>query len=149
MVSSISDGLIAEGLYKKALKICRADPTKHFIAANLLEESASKGSIEALYALGSWYLHGVFFPKNYRKAASFFRRAARGNHAKALYDLGMIYKKGVLGSIEYEKAYKCFFRAALLDDDYAKSQLYRMHKKGVGTFKDFSIANAWRSSIKS
>ena len=50
-------------------------------AAKLLTEAAERGSVDALYNLGSLYRYGFGVPRDLVTAAQLYRRAAKGGSA--------------------------------------------------------------------
>lgn len=65
------------------------------LAFELLKKSAEKNNYEALYAIGTWYLHGRYVKKNYSLAVNYFSKAIKGNNCNAYYDMALCYEKGV------------------------------------------------------
>jgi uncharacterized protein len=63
-------------------------------AFKLLEQAEAMGSAEASYAIGTWYLHGIYLKKNMRKAIQLLREAAKADIAEAAFDLAICYERG-------------------------------------------------------
>lgn len=64
-------------------------------ARALLQPLARQGHLDAQYWLGRLYFYDVpGVPRNYRRAAQYWRQAARAGHADAQYKLGGLYFAG-------------------------------------------------------
>lgn len=130
-------------LLKKALAEMNSKKPDLEKAFELLEKSAKKNNPEALYALGTWYLHGRFVKKKYREAVRYFLRAIEYNHSSAFFDLAVCYENGVGVKINPKKAFECYLNAALLEDKQAIYEVGRCHYYGIGIPKNRTIAAIW------
>jgi TPR repeat protein len=88
-----------------------------------LTKAAEEEEPEALYAIGTWYLHGRYVDKDAKKALSFLIKAAQLNHGSACYDLAVCYEKGVGVRKNNAKAFKYYLEAALKGD---KQSIYEV-----------------------
>lgn len=113
------------------------------IAFNLLKQSADKGNAEALYAIGTWYLHGTFVEKNSFLAVEYFLRSIEGNYSSAYFDLAICFENGDGVRKSFKKAFECYLNAALLGDIQAVYEVGRCYYYGIGISKDEGIANIW------
>lgn len=112
-------------------------------AFELLCKSADQNNYEALYALGTWYLHGKYVKRNFSIAIKYFLKSAEGNNSNAYYDLAICYEKGVTGKKNYKAAFECYLNAALLGDKQSMYEVGRFYYYGIGISKNISIANIW------
>lgn len=79
-----------EAMYLRSLVFLRED-SEGAEGANLslLQESAAKGYLPALFQLGMNHLVGDFFEQNDQAAAAYFRQAAEGGLCSAEYEYGL------------------------------------------------------------
>ncbi len=91
----------------------------------------------AAFNLGSCYVYGIGFRKNYKKALRFYKMAASGTDGDAEYKVAMFYKYGK-GTKQSSKRYLQWLkRAADLRCPYALSDLGNSYKDGdAGIKKD-------------
>ena len=109
----------------------------------LLEKSAELNNYEALYAIGTWYLHGRFVKKNTFLAVKYFIKSLEGNNSSAYYDLALCYEKGEGVKKNYKKAFECYLNAALLGDDQSLYEVGRCFYYGLGISKNKKIGSTW------
>ena len=64
-------------------------------AYQLLKRAMEYGNPEAIYAIGTWYLHGVHLEKDLEKSIKFFQLACDANFPAACFDLACSYEKGM------------------------------------------------------
>ena len=57
----------------------------------MLRAAINKGSLEAIYALGTITRDGKLVARNPQEAVRLFTQAAQGGHASAMVDLGLMY----------------------------------------------------------
>jgi TPR repeat protein len=130
-------------LLKRALKELKKDKPNIKNAFLLLEESALQNNYEALYAIGTWYLHGKYVKKNRNLAVKYFIRAIEGNNRNAFFDLAVCYEKGTGVKMSNKKAFECYLNAALLGDRQAIYEVGRCYYYGIGISKNMRIGLIW------
>lgn len=113
-----------------------------------LVKASEKNDPEALYAVGTWYLHGRFVRKNSKLAVQYFQKAINGNNREAYYDLGICYERGVGISKNKQEAFKCYLHAALLGDKQAIYEVGRCYYYGIGVAKNIELAEIWIENAK-
>jgi TPR repeat protein len=131
------------GLLKKALIEMERESPDLEKAFEFLNKSAEENNYEALYAIGTWYLHGRFVKKNFSLAIKYFLKSAEGNNSNAYYDLAICYEKGVIGKKDFKAAFECYLNAALLGDKQSIYEVGRCYYYGIGISKDIKIGNIW------
>lgn len=96
-------------------------------AHKLLSAAAEDGDPYAIYAMGTWYLHGFFIKKDTARVIRLLRQAADANVAYAAYDLAVCYERGE-GRIRknIDKAARYYLRAFLFGDVQAAVELERV-----------------------
>lgn len=113
-----------------------------------LNKAGEKNDFEALYAIGTWYLHGRYVKKNSKIAVEYFSKAIKGDYKDAYYDMGLCYEKGV-GVIRNKlEAFKCYLHAALLGEKQSIYEIGRCYYYGIGIGKNIEIAEIWLSQAK-
>ena len=130
-------------LLRKAHTEMKKEPANLEMAFNYLSKSAQENNHEAMYAIGTWYLHGRFVKKNYPLAIEYFLKAAMGDNSDAYFDLAVCYEKGTIGKKNFKAAFECFLRAALLGDKQALFEVGRCYYYGIGIPKNVNIGNVW------
>jgi uncharacterized protein len=126
--------------YDKAIELTKVDEYDKSEVAKLLLEADSCGDGRATYALSSWYLHGIYFEKNLKKATEFLRKAVNLQIPEAFHDLGFSYEAGIGVRKNVNKAYRLYLIGTILGDKDSMYKLSLMHKTGSGTFKDLQIS---------
>ena len=114
----------------------------------LLEKSAQQNNHEALYALGTWYLHGRFVKKNIFLAVKYFTKSIEGDNRNAYYDLALCYEKGEGVKKNYKKAFAFYLKAALLGDDQSLYEVGRCFYYGIGISRNQNIGSIWIKHAK-
>lgn len=129
--------------YEEALAEMSNDKSDPERALELLNTALEKGSPDAAYALGTWYLHGEHVEKDTAKAMVLLKRAADKNVAAACYDLAVSYEtpKGVASNLE--KAFELYVRAALHGDNQSFHEVGRCYYYGIGTLRNERLAEIW------
>jgi uncharacterized protein len=107
------------------------------------QAAAENGDAKAEYFLGKQYSNGNGVPKDYAKAAEYFRKAAEQGLAAAQNDLGAFYAKGWGVKQDYQEAARWYFKAGEQGDDLAEFSLGRIYAEGRGVFKDPQEALKW------
>jgi TPR repeat protein len=131
-------------------KLCRErHRTKE--AAELFTLAAEKGSRGAQNDLGVLFYEGKDgVPKDYAKAAMWFRRAAENdeeadarNGQAAECNLAMIHYRGAGAKRDYAEALKWYTQCARSGNTAAFFMLGEMYRNGLGTKRDYVNAMQW------
>lgn len=130
-------------LLRKALTEMESDKPDLKKAFELLEKSAIENNYEALYAIGTWYIHGRFVKKNAFLAVDYFLKSVEGNNSSAYYDLAVCYEKGVGIKKNYKKGFECYLNAALLGNQQSLYEVGRCYYYGIGVSKNINIGRIW------
>lgn len=130
-------------LVRKALNEARKKAGDLKQGYQLLEKAALKGNGEALYAIGTWYLHGKYLKKNSSIAVQYFLKSSEKNNLSAFYDLAVCFEKGVGVKKNKRKAFEHYLNAALLGDKQSIYEVGRCCYYGIGIVKDLGIAGIW------
>ncbi len=93
--------------------------------------------------LGNKYYSGRGVPKDYAKAAKWFRKAAQQGLAQAQRSLGYMYREGLGVSQDYAEAAKWYRKAAEQGNAYAQRNLGDMYSSGRGVPQDHAEAAKW------
>jgi uncharacterized protein len=112
-------------------------------AFELLKQSAAQNNYEALYAIGTWYLHGKFVKKNAFLAIEYFLKSVEGNNSSAYYDLAICYENGEGVKKNNKKAFECYLNAALSGDKQSLYEIGRCYYHGIGVIKNKTIGLIW------
>lgn len=135
-------------LLKRALNEMGKDKPNKEKAFVLLTDSALQNNYEALYALGTWYLHGIHVPKNESLAVEYFAKSIVGNDKNAFYDLAICYEKGTGTKMNKRKAFECYLNAALLGEKQSLYEVGRCYYHGIGISKNKNIGLIWINQAK-
>lgn len=125
-------------LTKSAESLARKN--KYEQAFGLLTQADEGGDPVASYALGTWYLHGLFVKKDLKKGFQYLRKASRGNVKEAFFDLGICYEKGAGTEKNLQRAFKSYLAASILGDKDAEYEIVRCFYYGIGVEKNRDIA---------
>lgn len=140
---ALSELLIPEkserSTYRTAFELAIAEGATDKVAS-LLQKCHKSGDARATYALATWYIHGVVFPVNAKKAVRFLRSASRSGVREAMYDLGYSYEIGFGVPKEPKKALELYVRAAQKGDQQAAREVVRCVYYGVGITKNIELA---------
>jgi TPR repeat protein len=100
---------------------------------------------DAMYALGTWYLHGKgdLVKLDLTRAIELIRAAAEAGNIEAMYDLAVSYDKGAGNVRDLERAFEWFLRAAIRGDADATFCVGRCYRNGDGIAKDLRLAAIW------
>lgn len=135
-------------IYFKALSEAnKADGDLNYVFG-LLQKAAALNNPKAKYALGTWYLHGKFVKKNYKKAVEYLSEAADENIKDALYDLAVCYEKGAGTKKDIFKAFQLYLKASLLGEKQSLYEVGRCYYYGLGVEKNVEIAKIWLDQAK-
>lgn len=102
-------------------------------------ENAKKGDEKAQYVIGYMYHKGKGVPKNYVKAADWYKKAAEHKNTKALNNLAYLYQKGKGVNKDIHKAEQLLLKSAKQGDDVACLNLgilYQTGKLGTANMED-------------
>ena len=135
-------------LLKRALKEMEKDKPDKEKAFAHLNESAIENNYEAMYALGTWYLHGIYVRKNKSMAVDYFVKSIVGNNKNAFYDLAVCYEKGTGIKMNKKKAFECYLNAALLGEKQSLYEVGRCYYHGIGISKNETIGLIWIKQAK-
>jgi uncharacterized protein len=135
-----SPGAIAEGNADQLLERARTlggsrKRNERAEAFELLRAASRKGSAEATYAIGTWYLFGRHVPKNLVEASRYFEKAARKRHPSALYDLAVMHERGQGVRKNLKRAFALYIKAADLGDTDALRAVVRCVYYGIGVVR--------------
>ena len=133
---------------KKALEEMRKDKPDLKLAFELLNKSANARNAEALYAIGTWYLHGRFVKQAPGLAVDYFLKSIQENYAPAYYDLAVCYEKGVGSKKNPKRAFECYLNAALFGEKQSLYEVGRCFYYGIGISKNLAVAAVWLEHAK-
>jgi hypothetical protein len=132
--------LFATGLLAICASLSAKTPTEEIRELSL---KAERGDAKAQYKLGEAYTKGEVVPKDYAKAANWFRKAAEQGLPEAQFILGIIYANGSKVPNRDAEAAKWFRKAAEQGLREAQFNLAIMYRKGEGVPKDYAEAVEW------
>ena len=92
---------------------------------------------------GVFYVNGQGVPKDYGKAAHWFRLAANQGNARAQYSLGLLYYKGQGVPKDHGKGAHWFRLAANQGNARAQFNLGLLYWIGHGVPVDYEVAYKW------
>lgn len=130
-------------LYLRALKEARSKKPKWHIIQSQLERASDLGNGKAIYALGTWYLHGRVYKKNLKKAIELLKIACDANVAAAHFDLAVCFEKGKGIKKNFREAFLSYLKAFSLGDKDAAYEVGRCYYHGLGVKPDKEIARIW------
>lgn len=130
------DSLVGLGLLHRLSKGVEKEDSK---AAQWFSEAADKGSLEATYYLGVYYLE----TGNYAGATELILDAALRGHARAQTTLGYMYCEGEGFKQDFTEAAKWYRKAAEQGNPEAQVNLGTLHVDGLGVEKDITQAVQW------
>jgi TPR repeat protein len=121
-------------------------------AVTCLEIAAARGSCNAQLELGDLFYEGSKVPKDYAKAAQWYRKyvesakitlASFYSIRRASERLGYLYSAGLGVPTNDQEATRWFLRAADMGSAYAQRSLAYRYKAGNGVSKDDGLAATW------
>jgi TPR repeat protein len=133
----------ATTLYEAALSKASKPNADLASVAEILTKAMNLGSVEATYALATWYLFGKHFRKSYVKGCVLLRKAASAGSRDAMFDLAVSYEGGLGVQKSEKKAYEYFLGAALRGDGKAIFNVGRCTYYGIGVPRDRRVARLW------
>jgi|GEM_PF-6557345 len=113
--------------------------------AERLEDNASSGDADAMYALGYMYKTGDGAEKNYKKAVKLFKKARKAGNASASVNLANMYRYGHGVEQSYKKALELWEEAAAQGHATAQFNLARAYYKGLGVERDYLKSGKYMS----
>jgi uncharacterized protein len=108
--SGSSSDFTAKQLFTAAMKYCNGDGARKDWrrAFSLCKQSAERGSLDAMDALGSFYTYGIGVRRNFRLAASWYAKAAKRGNLNAQFNLALCYADGHGVPTNYPQAIRWF-----------------------------------------
>ncbi|MBL8720254.1 MAG: sel1 repeat family protein [Myxococcales bacterium] len=136
--------------YDEALQLARSEARGWpRVVFPLLVRAARLGDPRAVYALGTWYLHGKrpVVERDLPRGTRMLLRAARAGVPDAQYDIGVSYSRGVGVRESASEAAAWFRKAARNGDVRAQVALARCYDDGDGVrasarWRDFWLERA-------
>jgi TPR repeat protein len=105
--------------------------------------SAEKGNISALNALGKAYYYGKKIEKNLARAFDYFMRAALAGNASSQNNIGTLFRRGVGVTQDFELAIEWYKKAANQNLPRAQWNLGTLYLSDEMSQKDISQGIAW------
>ena len=127
-------------LEKAKLLAKNNDLTKAF---DSLLAAEAKGSAEASYAIGTWYLFGKHVKKDAHRAFQYFTKAGEKGNPNALFNLAICYEKGTGVNKNLQKAFKYYLEAYNHGDLKSAFEVGRMFYYGLGVIKNIDLAQTF------
>jgi TPR repeat protein len=112
-------------------------------AYELLLRASAMGNSEAIYATGTWYLHGIHVDQNIFKSVQYFQSACRLNHPTACFDIAICLENGEGIEKNAELAFEHYVKAALWGHKGSLFEVHRCLYYGIGTKENKDLANIW------
>ena len=125
------------------IEYCRKKNEQNKLIYQINIENAKKGDEKAQYVIGYMYYKGKGVPKNYVKAADWYKKAAEHKNAKALNNLAYLYQKGRGVEQNLKKAEELLLESAKQGDDVACLNLGIMYQTGKNGNTNLSKAKYW------
>jgi uncharacterized protein len=135
-------------LYLRALKEARNKKPKWHVVQSQLERASDLGNGKAIYALGTWYLHGRVYKKDFKKAVELLKVACDKNIPDAHFDLAVCFEKGKGIKKNLREAFLSYLRAFCLGDKDAAYEIGRCYYHGLGVKADKEIGKIWLAGFK-
>jgi hypothetical protein len=105
-----------------------------------LLKAAEQGNIKAQYEIAAMYYQGEGVPKDYAKAAEWYKKAAEHGYETAQHNLAGMYYKGDGVPKDFKKAAEWFEKAGKQGHVEAQYNLAVMYSRGEGMPKDYQKA---------
>lgn len=125
------------------IEYCRKKNEQNKLIYQINIENAKKGDEKAQYVIGYMYYKGKGVPKNYVKAADWYKKAAEHKNTKALNNLAYLYQKGRGVEQNLKKAEELLLESAKQGDDVACLNLGIMYQTGKNGNTNLSKAKYW------
>lgn len=97
--------------------------------------------------IGTRYLNGDGFTKDYKKAVEWYEKAANQNNSRGQYCLGYCYQNGLGVAQDLAKAASLYEKSTSQGDKDAMAALSKMYLNGNGVSKDLSKALHWQEIL--
>ena len=104
---------------------------------------ANQGDAEAQYFLGHMYAEGQGVPRQYGKAAVWFRQAAEQGNGYGQFALGYLYDKGIGVAQDEAEAARWYRKSAEQGITVAQNNLGIMYEHGRCVPQDYVRAYLW------
>lgn len=127
----------------KARALLHAESKNFEAAFELLMRASAMGNPEAIYAIGTWYLHGRLVDKDLVKSVEHLEAACRLNHPAACLDLAICYENGEGVEKSTEMAFKYYVKASLWGNQDALFEVYRCFYHGIGVKENRGLSQIW------
>ncbi len=125
-----------------------AAPPDYEAAYRELVLAIEEGDPEALYALGTSQLHGIYLAIDQVAAVDHIRRAADQDYPPALFDLAVCFEKGVGLEESSSAAFELYVRAALAGDHQAFYEVGRCWYYGIGIAANQRLSEVWMEAFE-
>jgi len=137
-----------KNLLKKAeIELKKQNPELKAVFSFLMD-AANLDNHEAMYAIGTWYLHGKYVKRDSTLAVEYFLKSVKGNNSNAYYDLAICLEKGVGTKKNKRKAFECYLNAALFGDKQSLYEVGRCYYHGIGISKNKEVGAIWLKRAK-
>lgn len=134
----------ADSVYRRARRLAEspgAIAKRECLA--MLQRAVELGSVEASYALATWYLFGKHVPRDLKRAVALLETAARGRSPAAMFDLGVCFEMGLGVRRNSKRARALYLAAAQAGDLDGQTEIARCLHFGVGGRIDRQAAFDW------
>jgi len=112
---------------------------------NELRAQAEKGDAHSQFMVGALHASGEGVPRDYAKAASWYRKAAEQGLPEAENNLGLMYDKGQGVAQDHKEAVTWYRMAAEQGYAPAQNNLAAMYADGRGVTQNYAKAKKWFS----
>ena len=129
--------------YEKATKEIYKKKPDIELVKKLLFKADEEGDDRASYAIATWYLHGKYLEKDFKKGAFYLEKSAEKNNPEALFDLAICFETGKGKRKNFKKAFQCYLNAALHGDTQSVEEVARCFYYGIGIEKNIDVAEIW------
>lgn len=97
--------------------------------------------------IGTRFLNGDVFTRDYKKAVEWYEKAANQNNSRGQYCLGYCYQNGLGVTQDLAKAASLYEKSTSQGDKDAMAALSKMYLNGNGVSKDLSKALHWQEIL--
>ncbi len=118
-------------------------PQDYKQAVRLYKRAASRGNVEAKFAVGVMYYEGRGLPIDYSLAFRWFLSASQDGHPEAQMNLANMYNKGAGVSPNEAEAFDWYLRAANQGVPEAMYNVGNRYARGLGTQANLIEAYRW------
>lgn len=125
------------------IEYCKKKNEQNKLIYQINIENAKKGDEKAQYVIGYMYHKGKGVPKNYVKAADWYKKAAEHKNTKALNNLAYLYQKGKGVNKDIHKAEQLLLKSAKQGDDVACLNLGILYQTGKLGTANMENAEYW------